>query len=155
MRKISLGTVGTVVATALAIGLGLSARSNAAYADALVTAPLGAFVDGCTHHCRTCGTDKHDIVVHYSQNNHSSSHLENCNTGSCSSHSCNESLASSVQDLWSDVQRSDGTQLREILQRHSDVAEYNEERAAVQFRCSAGNIVASLPLTPRQVEALE
>lgn len=155
MRMISLGTVGTVLAAALVIGLGLSGRANAAHADALVTEPLGAFVDGCTHHCRSCGTDKHDIVVHYSQNNHSSSHLENCNTGSCSSHSCNESLASSLQELWTDVQSSNGTQLREILQRHSEVAEYNEERAAVQFRCTAGNIVASLPLTPRQVESLE
>lgn len=148
-------TVGFLVSVPAVLLLVLSSPASSAYADELITAPLGAFVGDCEYHCRSCGSDKHDIVVHHSQNNHESSHLENCTTGSCTSHDCNESLASVLQHLWTEIQQSDGAQLQAILERHAEIAEYNETRAAVQFRCAAGSIVASLPLTDRQAASLE
>lgn len=129
-----------------------STGSRVAAASGNERTSLGAFVDGgCTHECRSCGDNKHDIVVAVT-NHHSSSHLENCNTGSCSSHTCGETLR--VQEAWTLALAAEGKELIQLMDKYRDIATYNEDRHSLQLRCDKGTLVASLPLSASQIETL-
>lgn len=148
-----LGTGGVfVLASIVTVGTSVTEAS----ALSLESAPMETFGPGdCAHHCRSCGTNKHDIVVHVSTNQHQSAHLENCNTGTCESHNCGSSaLASRVQKLWNDAQAMEPEQLLAFLGANSDVAYYNAERHAVQFHCAEGKVVASLPIDSEAIPVL-
>ena len=130
-----------------------SIRPSEGIADAILTAPMSATFEPekCAHHCRSCGEDKHDIVTHATTNNHKSSHLENRNTGSCDLHACDSQLLTlRVANLWNKIQAADPEKVAQLLIGNRDIAHYNEERSAVQFRCSQGKVIASLPLQVEQ-----
>lgn len=148
-RRISIAFI---VATAFGLVLMRASETQVAFAASAERSNLGTFVDeGCSHECRSCGDNKHDIVVAV-VNHHSSSHLENCNTGSCSSHECGNTLR--VQEVWDLALKADGRELIHLLESNPEVASYNSERQALQFRCDKGALVASLPLSQSQVQAL-
>ncbi len=116
-------------------------------------------VADCDYHCRECGDNKHDIVVHHSQNNSKSSHLETCNVGSCSSHSCGDDDDGGEQfpigALWDAIRSADVTGIELLIAANPDALDFNAERAAVQFRCTEGRLVASLPLREDQIPNTE
>jgi hypothetical protein len=114
------------------------------------------FNGSCDYQCRKCNgrDDMHDIVVGVS-NNATSSHLENCNEGTCASHECDGISIVSIGRLWMEFQQADEDDLHRLLAEHADVATYNPQRNAVQFRCDQGILVANLPLASSQVSALE
>jgi hypothetical protein len=63
-------------------------------------------------------------------------------------------MLASIKELWTNMQNVDGAELRALLDSHASVATYNEEREAIQFHCSVGNLIASLPLTDAQASSL-
>lgn len=154
--------VGMVIGGVSALALSMVATGGPsvreARAESLVTAEMESFgPENCTYHCRSCGYNLHDIVVHYdsSENRSNSSHLETCNAGSCSLHACGSSaLASRVQRLWNDAQEMAPEQLLAFLVANSDVAYYNAERHAIQFHCVEGKVVASLPVGGEAIPVL-
>ncbi len=151
VRKFGFGALGTaVLVTASLIG---TARSGAA--DPILDSPFGVVDPACSYQCRECTTPGyHDIVVNADpkMNTASSAHLENCNFGSCESHGCGETLAAG--ELWQAVRNGDGQQIRQLLAANPEQLYYNAGREAVQITCTEGNLIASLPLTERQLAGL-
>jgi hypothetical protein len=134
-----------------AIGVAFTAHPGQAADNSLTRAPMGSFrTEGCTYYCRSCGKNLHDIVTAV-DTNADANHLENCNAGECSAHSCGSArLAPRVRQLWVDVQDAQGADLTALLERNADIAYYNEDRSAIQMHCAEGNIIASLPLSDKQ-----
>ena len=147
-----------VASFALVLAVLLNGMSVAeADAEPNAATPFGIVLDACNYHCRDCtppGSDKkrHDIVV-AQENNHSSSHLENCNVGECSSHNCDEEFPEG-EELWFAVLHSEGKELGDVLSTNAHLASINYERQSVQINCSSGTIIANLPLTDAQMESL-
>jgi hypothetical protein len=144
-------------AAALVLGLILvrPERSEASTRP-LYTVPL-ALSDGCDYHCRECGTvsdPKHDIVVHYSTNDHKSAHLENCNAGSCSLHTCGQSFASISGEVGPReviALNASGIEMAKLARNDPANIRLNSERQALQVYCDKGEIVANIPLSDEQL----
>jgi len=130
------------------------ATTGAIAAVPILSAPM-AWDEGCTYHCRTCGSNPayHDVVVHVSQNNHQSSALEDCNAGSCYYHECGGPEEPHGELVFS-PETSSGEEVLELMRLKPNQVKYNAERQAIQLFCEEGVIVASLPVTTAQAEAL-
>ena len=123
-------------------------------ADPLLGLAFRGSMDACDHLCRECATDKHDIVVAV-ENKHHADHLENCNPGTCDSHSCGETFFEDLAQVLEAVQQESPEALRTMLIEHPERAVYNPERRSIQVWCEEGTLVANLPLTVELVERLE
>ncbi len=121
------------------------------HADPLRSPHMGV-ASICSHQCRVCGFNRHDIVVGVN-NNATSSHLENCNPESCSSHSC-DALEAGLGELLPAVYLAEGNGLKELLQEYPNTLSWNEKRQSVQVTCSEGFTIANIPLTPSQARLL-
>lgn len=106
--------------------------------------------DNCQYHCRPCNNGNgHDIVVHFdpAQNKAKSSHLETCNPGSCDHHACGDpELAARARDLWNDASGKSLEEIQELVEQNAELAILNTERWALQFLCTEGTVIASMPL---------
>lgn len=147
-----------IATSAVAVTMTVPSVASSTTSSALLDAPWGA-ADGCTHQCRECdgppgGTsDYHDIVVAV-ENHHSSSHLENCNIGSCKEHSCGGEEMELAAITWSAARSASGARLLELMKEESTQVRFNAKRGALQLYCDAGALIASLPLTTTQVDQL-
>ena len=63
-------------------------------------------------------------------------------------------LETQIKELWTAAQTVDPSELAALISANADIAEFNEERGALQMRCKEGSIVASLPLSAERVDAL-
>jgi len=137
----------------LAIAFAGTLRTSAAEANPLLVHPLA--VDGCAYHCRDCGTAEnpyHDIVVAVT-NEHKSSHLENCNSGSCASHEC-EGGGIEEDSLTFVSQETSAAELVGLLRDQPALVRFNAERGALQLYCTEGRLIAHLPLRADRVHDL-
>ncbi|MBK8248386.1 MAG: hypothetical protein IPK85_13405 [Gemmatimonadetes bacterium] len=148
MSGITLGLVAAITGTILA-----GATSTADASD-LRTLPWVGLQEPCEFLCRSCGTDKHDIVQ-ATENKHKSSHLENCNTGECTSHETCDLVSKRLEELWPLLNNQKGDRLRQLVSRHADVLAFNAARGSIQVRCTKGELIANLPLTDDQRASLE
>lgn len=148
---------------AATLGLGLvallalvSRPQQATAAEDFIRTPLGAWQEGCDYQCRECGDNKHDIVVGVN-NDATSSHLENCNVGDCTSHSCNITFleVDRVSDLWDRLTTAGGADVEQLVDTNRDMLFLNAERRSVQFYCAKGLLIANLPLSERQRSDLQ
>lgn len=113
---------------------------------ATIDVELGSGPANCNFFCRVCGDNRHDIVEATTKNAHSS-HLETCNTGSCSLHACTDpAMASMVQQVWNELAQASADDIGNILLSHNELLTYNYHRSSIQFTCDEGRIIASLPL---------
>lgn len=155
---------GTIVVPSIAVALFalavLTGEGQEAAAYDQFSAPLTVF-DDCDYHCRDCsvGTDeKHDIVVHYSENEHEAQHLETCNPGSCSSHTCGASFAArsdSASLRYVVEPDASGSSLAVLVAHDPEHLNLNLERRALQVYCAGGEIVASIPLSDQQLAEIQ
>ena len=122
-------------------------------ADPILDAPFGNVSIACEWHCRSCGAELHDIVVHKSHNPHDANHLETCNPGTCASHACG-GRGGHLAEIWGVLRTGDVESIREVLAANSQWASYNRSRQAVQITCEAGSLIASFPLTLDQAMGL-
>lgn len=96
-------------------------------------------------------------MVHYSTNEHEAQHLETCQPGGCSSHEYGVSFASSVQASGREftvMPDAPGAVIAALMETDPDHVKYNAERGALQFYCQSGQVIASIPLSSEQTEAL-
>jgi len=130
------------------------ATTRASAAAPILSAPM-AWGEGCTYHCRSCGSNPayHDVVVHVSQNNDQSSVLEDCNAGSCYYHECGGPEEPHGEFVFSP--ETSGEDVLELMRLKPNQVKYNAERKAIQLYCEEGVIVASLPVSTAQAEALD
>ena len=147
---------GGVILGLVAVIAGTVAAGATSTADAsdLRTLPWVGLQEPCEFLCRSCGPDKHDIVQ-ATENKHKSSHLENCNTGACSSHETCDLVSQRLEDLWPLISSQKGDRLQQLVRKHSDVLAFNAARGSIQVRCTKGELIANLPLTEEQRASLE
>jgi hypothetical protein len=129
-HKTRMVAVAGLLTTGLIVAAGLS---DAAEANPPLAVPLA--VDGCDYHCRDCGTEQnpyHDIVVAVN-NEHRSSHLENCNNdGTCDDHECDDGGIG--QDSLTFVSAAtNSTYLIKLLKARPRLARFNSARGALQL----------------------
>jgi hypothetical protein len=154
-RRNLLKSVATGASLTILAGAGVVlAAPRESLADPLLDVAWRGRFESCDYLCRECGTDKHDIVVAV-ENKHKSSHLENCNPGTCASHSCNAEEQSLVRDLWLAVRKGRADALPAAVTSSGLRVEYNGKRHSLQVRCERGELIANFPLSPQQVSALE
>jgi hypothetical protein len=159
MKQLFRGLSSALALGAIAVLLG-SSSSSALFASSTDTFRL---MEGCSYHCRDCSTEtatKHDIVTHYSNNQHWAAHLENCTSGSCDGHNCSTIPEGSDEELSSERMievslESDAEHLAELIAQHPSRVMFNSERQALQLYCVRGEIVASLPLADGIAAELE
>lgn len=142
-----------VLGSCLFILLVSASYATSGRADPILDAPFVLSSDGCKYHCRSCGTDRHDIVVHAETNESQSAHLENCGPGSCEAHACGESLVEG--ELWMAARKGTASEITRLLASNPERIQYNRIRQAIQITCEAGTLIASLPLTESQALGLE
>lgn len=133
----SLVYMAAVAAGGVVAALTIRSVASSAPSNALLDAPWGN-VAACTHECRECGgppggtSEYHDIVVAV-ENHHSSSHLENCNIGSCKSHSCGEEEMELAAITWTTARRASGAKLLELMKADAEKVRFNQKRGALQL----------------------
>lgn len=157
IQSIAIGTV--AAAFGLVVALTVPALASSTSLTTLIDAPWADDPEGCTYTCRECvgpptsTAECHDIVTS-TDNHHKSSHLENCNEGSCSKHSCGNAAMASAADVWKTARNARGRELLALVASDTVRIRFNQKRGALQLYCDTGALIASLPLTGPQVGEL-
>jgi hypothetical protein len=155
---ITLRFGGLVLASALIGGAVTVLHADDAYADQAL-AVMSLVRDGG---CRACEVCREDLSGHSCADS-GSGEPRTCLIHGCFDEGCNihnSCLQSSIERrggvnaIYAVVTRSDGSRLRDYVRTLGSSAVVNEDRRALQLQGCGGEVVASIPLSERQLASL-